>query len=38
LVENPAKFIAIHCTHGVNRTGYFIISVILHYCVCGARV
>jgi atypical dual specificity phosphatase len=27
LAANPDKYVAIHCTHGVNRTGFFIISV-----------
>lgn len=32
--NNPEKLIGIHCTHGINRTGFMICSYltqILHY-------
>lgn len=24
------KFIGVHCTHGINRTGYFICNYMVH--------
>jgi len=31
LKENPEKLIGVHCTHGLNRTGYFVCSyIVLH--------
>merc|ERR1711879_271107 len=30
--ENPDKLIGIHCTHGVNRTAFFVLAYLLRYC------
>jgi hypothetical protein len=29
LYDNPSKLVGVHCTHGLNRTGYFICSFMV---------
>lgn len=29
LIQNPTKLIGVHCTHGLNRTGYFVCSFMV---------
>lgn len=33
--DNPLKVIAVHCTHGFNRTGFLIVSYMVQCMDCG---
>lgn len=36
--NNPLKVIAVHCTHGFNRTGFLIVSYLVERMDCGVEV
>ena len=31
-LEKPGECVAVHCTHGINRTGFFVVTYLVECC------
>nr|CAH7754790.1 unnamed protein product [Callosobruchus chinensis] len=38
IANNPLKCIAVHCTHGFNRTGFLIVSYLIEKMDCSLEI
>lgn len=38
ILQNPLKVIAVHCTHGFNRTGFMIVSYLMQSMDCSIEI